>query len=79
MLFDHYTHFTNTCGIRCLVFTSNFGVSLLGLRMRSQKGKFVISFAKDRMLSGFPAIIFTTTENVDKVSRTKYLNLWAMV
>ena len=47
--------------------------------MRSQKGKFVISFAKDRMLSGFPAIIFTTTENVDKVSRTKYLNLWAMV
>ena len=78
MLFDHYTHFTNTCGIRCLVFTSNFGVSLLGLRMYLEK-KSSLSFAKDRMLSGFPAIIFTTTENVGKVSRTKYLNLWAMV
>ena len=41
------------------------------LRIRSQKKKFVISFAiKDRMLSGFPAIIFTTTENVDKVPKT---------
>ena len=49
------------------------------LRMRSQKKKFVISFAiKDRMLSGFPAIIFTTTENVDKVPKT-FFNHWAMV